>query len=627
MSLPQSSSTIRITTPLGADVLGVESFHWTESLGQGFSATLGLLSDESDLDLKSILHKCVTIWCATNDKAGIFLNGFVYRAENLGADGTHFRYHLQLCSCMELLGFSGGYRVFQQMSTIDIAKKIFEERGLSSNLQSKTTQVYSPRNYCVQYGESDHDFLQRLFEEEGVYYYFEHQEKQHVLTLADDVSAHLPVPGYETVEYRLKLHPGSDEYLCNLSTSVIYGTGKISLGDYDYEKPSLALDAVKISSAVETPLERYHYPGRYATADVGQKAAQIKMEAIDARRERVTINGNTKGLRAGCTFKLADHPTESLNTEYLTISSGLSVHNRGWATGEANHFEISTTLMCQAKTVPFRLEQSTSKPRVYGPQIAKVTGKAGEEIWTDSLGRIKIQFPWDRLGTKDENSSCWVRVAQLWTGNTWGAFSLPRIGDEVVVEFVNGDPDQPLVTGRVHNAERMPPETLPDAQAKTVFRTRSTKGGDNTNFHELSFDDTLGKELIYFHSEFDFQRVVENNDSLKVGFDKKSPGDRIVEIYNNESIKVGLGSGAGTYTLEAASGITLKCGDSQIQITTQGVVISAPAITLKATGDLTSQGTNVTAKADAAMKISGQSALNLESPGETVVKGAMVKIN
>jgi type VI secretion system secreted protein VgrG len=283
--------------------------------------------------------------------------------------------------------------------------------------------------------------------------------------------------------------------------------------------------------------------------------------------------------------------------------------------------------MCQAKTVPFRLEQSTSKPRVYGPQIAKVTGKAGEEIWTDSLGRIKIQFPWDRLGTKDENSSCWVRVAQLWTGNTWGAFSLPRIGDEVVVEFVNGDPDQPLVTGRVHNAERMPPETLPDAQAKTVFRTRSTKGGDNTNFHELSFDDTLGKELIYFHSEFDFQRVVENNDSLKVGFDKKSPGDRIVEIYNNESIKVGLGSGAGTYTLEAASGITLKCGDSQIQITPQGVVISAPAITLKATGDLTSQGTNVTAKADAAMKISGQSALNLESPGETVVKGAMVKIN
>lgn len=626
MSIPQSALTIRITTPLGDDVVGIESLNWTESLGEGFSALLSLISDEADLDLKSILRKSVTIWCATNDEAGIFLNGLVYRAENLGADGSHFRYQLQLGSCLELLNFSGGYRVFQDMSTIDIAKMIFEERGLSSNLQSKTTQVYPKRSYCVQYGESDHQFLQRLFEEDGIYYFFTHQKDLHVLTLADDVSAHVPVKGYETIAYRLEPHPGSDEYLCNLNKIVNYRTGKISLGDYDYEKPSLALDAVKISSAVETPLERYDYPGRYGTVDAGQKAAQIRMEALDAQRERVTLTGNTKGLRAGCTFKLSDYPIETLNAEYLVSSSTLTVYNRGWATGEANQFEISIALQCQLKTLPYRLEQHAPKPRVFGPQIAKVTGKAGEEIWTDSLGRIKIQFPWDRLGTKDENSSCWVRVVQQWTGNTWGAFSLPRIGDEVVVEFVNGDPDQPLVTGRVHNAERLPPDALPAAQAKTVFRTRSTKGGDNTNFHELSFDDTLGKELIYFHSEFDFQRIVENNDTLKVGFDKKSPGDRSVEVYNNESIKVGLGSGAGTYSLEAASGITLKCGDSQIQITQQGIVISAPAITIKATGDLTQQGATVTVKADSSAKVSAAT-LNLEGGGQTVIKGGMVNIN
>jgi type VI secretion system secreted protein VgrG len=627
MTIPQSALSIRITSPLGEDVLAVESLTWTESLGESFSGLVNLISDEGDLDLKSILRKTVTIWFATNDDAGVFLSGMVYRAENLGTDGSHFKYQLQLGSCMEALNFSGGYRIFQDMSTLDIAKKIFEERGISSNLESKTTQTYAPRSYCVQFGETDLAFLQRLFEEEGIYYFFSHKNNLHVVTLADDLSAHVPVKGYESISYRVEPHPGSDEFLCNLNQVVNYGTGKISLGDYDYEKPSLALDAVKISSAVETPLERYDFPGRYKTVDAGQKVAQIRMEAIDAQREKVTLTGNTKGLLAGYTFKLVEHPTDSLNAEYLVVSSSLTVFNRGWATGEVNHFEISNSLVCQSKKIPFRLEERAPKPRVYGPQIAKVTGKAGEEIWTDSLGRIKIQFPWDRLGTNDENSSCWVRVVQLWTGNTWGAFSLPRIGDEVVVEFVNGDPDQPLVTGRVHNAARMPPDALPGAQAKTVFRTRSTKGGDNTTFHELSFDDTLGKELIYFHSEFDFQRVVENNDTLKVGFDKKSPGDRTVEIYNNESIKVGLGSGGGTYSLEAASGITLKCGDSQIQITPQGVVISAPAITLKATGDLTSQGTNVTAKADAAMKISGQSALNLESPGETVVKGAMVKIN
>lgn len=627
MTKSKTGRTIEIDTPFGEQVKAVESINWTETLGEGFSGIVHFISDEGDLDLKSILQQSVTISFETNDKAGAFLNGFVYRAENLGTTGNHFQYRLQIGSCIELLNFSGGYRIFQEMSTIEIADQIFQDRGIKRNFLNKTTQTYAPRSYCVQFGETDQAFLQRLFEEEGIYYFFSHQDNLHVFTLADDVSAHVPANGYETVSYRYKTHPGSDEFLCNLSKIVNYGTGKISLGDYDYEKPSLALEAVKISSAVKTPMERYDFPGRYKTVDAGQKSAQIKMEAIDAQREQVTLSGNTKGIRAGYTFKLADHKTASLNEEYLVVASALTFFDRGWATGEVNQFEVSNTLTCQSKKIPFRLEASVPKPCVYGPQIAKVTGKAGEEIWTDSLGRVKIQFPWDRLGTNDEKSSCWVRVAQLWAGNTWGAFSLPRIGEEVIVEFVNGDPDQPLVTGRVHNSARMPPNALPDAQAKTVFRTRSTKGGDNTTFHELSFDDTLGKELIYFHSEFDFQRVVENNDSLKVGFDKKSPGNRTVEIYNNESVKVGLGSGGGTYSLEAASGITLKCGDSQIQITPQGVVISAPAITLKATGDLTSQGTNVTAKADAAMKISGQSALNLESPGETVVKGAMVKIN
>ena len=330
MTVAQAATTIRVTTPFGDNILGVEAFSWSESLGQPFTATLSLISDEPDLDLKTVLQKSVTIWCETNDDAGIYLNGFVCRAESFGADGAFYKYQLELGSCLELLGFSGGYRVFQQMSTIDIAKKIFEERGLSSNLQTKTTLVYTPREYCVQFGESDFAFLQRLFEEDGIYYYFEHQEKLHILTLADDSSAHAPVSGYEEVAYRSTLHPGSDEFVSSLSKRFTYGTGKVSLGDYDYQKPSLALDAVKISAAVETPVETYNYPGRYTTVDAGQKAAQIRMEAIDAQRERLRLDGNTKGLRAGCTFKLKDYPTESFNAEYLVTSSSLIVQNRGW---------------------------------------------------------------------------------------------------------------------------------------------------------------------------------------------------------------------------------------------------------------------------------------------------------
>ena len=262
-----------------------------------------------------------------------------------------------------------------------------------------------------------------------------------------------------------------------------------------------------------------------------------------------------------------------------------------------------------------------------GPHIATVSGKAGEEIWTDPYGRIKVQFPWDRDGKNDELSSCWIRVAQASTGKNWGAMSLPRIGDEVIVEFLDGDPDRPIVTGRVYNAERMPPEGLAAAQAKTIFRTRSTKGADATAFHELTFDDTKDKEQILLQSERDFVRIVENNDSLKVGFEKKSPGDRSVDIYNNEAVTVGLGSGSGSYTLEAGKSIVLRCGDSKIEMTGSSIQISAPAITLKATGELKAQGANLTAQADAAMKLAGGATCNLESSGTTVVKGAMVQIN
>ncbi len=205
--------------------------------------------------------------------------------------------------------------------------------------------------------------------------------------------------------------------------------------------------------------------------------------------------------------------------------------------------------------------------------------------------------------------------------------SLPRIGDEVIVEFLDGNPDRPIITGRVYNAERMPPEKLADAQAKTIFRTRSTKGGDATAFHELTFDDTKDKELILFQSERDFNRIVENDDSLKVGFEKKSPGNRTVEIYNDESIKVGLGSGAGKYSLEAATSILLKCGDSTIELTPSGVQITAPSITLKATGEFKTQATNVTIQADAALKVAGNATANLESAGKVVIKGGMVEIN
>ncbi len=618
---------VQVTTSAGADVFALSNGVWSESLGQPLHADLTLFSEDPDIDLASMVMQPLSlhIECKTDD--GIWLQGLVQRVELSGIDGKFYQYSARITSCMGLLQYSGGCRIFQELSTPDIIKKIFELHGLSGQLESRLSQTYTPRPYCVQFGESDLDFLHRLMEEEGIYYFFHHDDKKHTVILADDISAHQANSGYETVDYRPKLQSGIDECLSNYQSAYSLGVGLFSRTDYDFEKPKTPLLVQQKSAKRNVDLEWFDYPGCHQVVDDGQRLARIRMEAEDTASQAIRFHGNARGLLGGGLFELQNHPSDSVNKKYLVTTSMHSFHCPGLQTGDGTSFECNCSLSCQDSLLPFRSMPRTPRPRVFGPQVATVSGKAGEEIWTDSYGRIKVQFPWDRDGKNDELSSCWVRVAQAWVGKNWGTMSLPRIGDEVIVEFLNGDPDQPIVTGRVYNAERMPPEALPAAQAKTVFRTRSTKAGDATAFHELTFDDTKDKEQILFQSERDFLRVVENNDTLKVGFEKKSPGDRSIEVYNNETIKVGLGSGAGTYSLEAAKSILLKCGDSTIELTPSGVQISASSITLKATGDLKGQGANVTIQADGAAKLSGGSGCNVECGGQTVIKGAMVKIN
>ena len=627
MTTQTSILPIQVTTSAGDNVFAVASGLWSESLGNGLNAELTLLSEDPDIDLAAMIKQPLSlhIECKTDD--GIWLQGLVQRVELTGLDGSFYQYTARLVSCLGLLQFTGGCRIFQELSTPDIIKKVFELHGLSGQLESKLTQTYAPRPYCVQFGESDLQFLQRLMEEEGIYYFFRHDDKKHTVILADDISAHQAPAGYETADYRPFLQSGVDECLCNYQSSFSLGVGLFSRTDYDFEKPKAPLLVQQKSALRDVDLEWFDYPGCHRIVDDGQRFARIRMEAEDASSQSVRFNGNTRGLFGGSVFELQNHPSDSVNKKYLITSSMHSFHCPGLQTGASSSFECSVNLACQDSVVPFRSLARTPRPRIYGPQVATVSGKAGEEIWTDSYGRIKVQFPWDRDGKNDELSSCWIRVSQAWVGKNWGSMSLPRIGDEVIVEFLNGDPNQPIVTGRVYNGERLPPEALPAAQAKTVFRTRSTKAGDTTAFHELTFDDTKDKEQILLQSERDFLRVVENNDSLKIGFEKMSPGDRAVEIYNNESIKVGLGSGAGTYSLEAAKSILLKCGDSSIELTPEGVQITAASITLKATGDLKAQGANVTLQADGAAKLAGGSACNVEGGGQTVIKGALVKIN
>jgi type VI secretion system secreted protein VgrG len=628
MSLSQLDAPIRATTPATEELLAVTHVAWHEELGRPFEAVIDLISDAPYLALDTMVHQPISVYMDGLCDDGHWVSGLIRRFESTGSEGRLVRYRAVVVPAFYMMQYSSHCRIFQSVSAIEIIQQVFASHGYSGNLEVKTSLGTSPREYCVQYGETDFQFLQRLMDEEGIYYYFTYAESKHTMVLADSIAHHAPGSGYETVAYRSVIDSSADEYLSDYTEYWHFGTQQFILGDYDFQKPRSPLTVKQKSLIAGTDTTEWQeYPGGYTLMNNGMDFAKRRMEASDAQRHRIHMRGNVRGVRCGMLLTLRDHPLDSANIQYLVTKCALSGQSSSMQVNDASQFACYTAVELQPTSNPFRGHPAAPRPKMYGPQVATVSGKAGEDIWTDAYGRIKVQFPWDLDGKNDEQSSCWIRVSQTATGKNFGAMSLPRIGDEVIVSFLDGDPDRPIVTGRVYNAERMPPETLADAQSKTVFRTRSTKGGDATAFHELTFDDAKDKEAIFFHSERDFTREVENNDSLKVGFDKKSPGNRTVAIYNDETVQVGLGSGAGTYSLEAGKSIVLTCGESKIEMTASSIKISSPSIELNATGEFKAHGSNVTVQADAAVNVKGGATLNIESGGNLVAKGAMVQIN
>lgn len=661
MTTTQKNSPVSVKSSLGNDKLLLVDAQWNEQLGQPFQAEINLCSDDAHIDLAALLKQPLSIQIDQSGNSKVWFHGFINRIESLGPIKRLYRYRASLTPSIGLLNHTGGCRIFQDHTSIDIIKKLFSEHQFSGQIEVRTTQTFASRKYCVQYGESNSQFLHRLMEEEGIYYFFEYSESKHTLVLADDLSGHKSSDHHATIAYREIIPPSLDNYLSEFKSAKEFGSGSVVLNDYDFEKPKSPLLVKQNSPVRKSEFEWFDFPGRYTESDQGQRLARIRMESQDAARSWVQMQGNCRGLRAGHLFHLKDHPDDDANIQYLITSTSISITAPSLQSGESGDFQCNSTITCQPTKIPFRSQLQTVRPIMRGPHVATVCGKKGEEIWTDRYGRIKVQFPWDREGKGDENSSCWIRVSQTSTGKNWGAMSLPRIGDEVIVEFLDGNPDCPIVTGRVYNADRMPPESLSTSQAKTVFRTRSTKGADATAFHELTFDDTKDKESIYFRSERDFKRVVENNDSLQVGYEKKSPGDQKIEIYNDQTVVIGQGSSsgscswtiqknhtveivqgnqtntvsqgnytnkiaAGSATINAAKSITLICGSSKIELTPSSIQISSPSITLKADGSFQASGATMSVKADGSLDLSGGMS-NLKASGILGVKGALVQIN
>ncbi|MBA1147436.1 type VI secretion system tip protein VgrG [Ectothiorhodospiraceae bacterium WFHF3C12] len=496
----------------------------TEEVGGLFEYTLEMLGSDESLAFADILGQKLGVRIALPDGGERHVNGFATRFAQLGRSGRYAVFEARLRPWLWYLTRSTDCRIFQAQSVPDIVQAVFREHGFS-DFEDALGGSYPTREYCVQYRESDFAFVSRLLEQEGIYYFFRHESGRHVLVLADGYGAHEPEAGYERVPY---YPPGNEadrerDHISDWQTAQEIQSELYALRDFDFEKPRAQLDAketIEREHGAES-YEVYDYPGNYLNTDEGQRYAAVRMEEQQAHFERVQGAGNARGLQAGRLFRMEGYPREDQNREYLITGLSMELFANDYETGsmaEGTTFNCSFTAADSQQ--PFRPVRRTPRPTVHGPQTAVVVGKSGEEIWTDKYGRVKLQFHWDRNGGADENSSCWVRVASVWAGRKWGGIHIPRIGQEVIVDFLEGDPDRPIVTGRVYNADNMPPYELPAEKTRSGIKSRSTKGGSAENFNELRFEDSKGDEHVFLHAEKDLRERVKNNHSESVAGSK-----------------------------------------------------------------------------------------------------------
>lgn len=574
MPYTQDNLEFQVSTPLGKDKVLFYRMEGREALGQPFEYRLEVLSEDAEIKLEDLIGKPISVKVTLPEEATRYFHGIAVEFGHAGAVGKLELYEIILKPEFWLLSHTGDCRIFQEKTVPDIIKEILRDRGLT-DFEDALSESYRTWDYCVQYRESDFHFLSRLMEQEGIYYYFKHEESKHTLVLSDASNSHGTMAGYATVPYYPPIDQDVRErdHLSGWIFTRKFQTDKVVLTDYDFERPKA--DLLSQSKAADSQTggkyEVFDYPGEYVVKSDGDTYSKVRLQERRAAVAEFKGQGNARGLSTGYLFTLEKFPRDDQNIEYLITSASyvLTSHDLQSRSRGQTEKPFACEITAIPGQTPFRPPKKTRKPTVQGPQTAVVVGKQGEEIWTDKYGRVKVQFHWDRYGESDENSSCWVRVAQVWAGKNWGAMHIPRIGQEVIVDFLEGDPDQPIITGRVYNADNMPPYVLPDNQSQSGLKSRSTKEGTGENFNELRFEDKKGEEEIYFHGEKNFNRIVENDDTLKVGFEKKDKGDQTIEIHNNQTLTVGnSGSedGSQTMTIWKNRTATIKEGDETLTV-------------------------------------------------------------
>jgi type VI secretion system secreted protein VgrG len=547
------ASPVTFTSPLPAAELRFESMTATQSISALDSFELTLASDKPDIAAEKLLGQPAGVTVMLRDQGKRHFNGLITRFGFGGARERHFHYQATVRPWLWFLTRTSDCRIFQGKTVPEIVKDVFTDHGGVANHSFKLFKSYRTRNYCVQYRETDYNFVARLLEEEGIYWYFEHTEGAHKVMLVDDLGALSLAEGADKLPYYENpgQMPPDLDYISGWTCSREVRTGKAALTSYDFERPSTQLLVTKKGSRSH-PLddyEQFDFDGEYTQKPDGEHLAVCQLEEHQMQFERLSGHTNSHALAVGHLFKLERHPRGDQNAEYLCTQSHVALRLQAQEAGSGD-YDFQCSFSGMATSQPFRPQRLTPKPFVQGPQTAVVVGPGGDEIFTDKYGRVKVQFHWDRYGKKDDKSSCWVRVSHPWAGKNFGAVQIPRIGQEVVVDFLEGDPDQPLITGRVYNAEQMPPWDLPANATQSGILTRSSKGGAYGNANAIRFEDKKGAEQLWIHAEKNQDIEVENDETHWVGHDRKKTidndettlvkHDRTETVGNNEKIDIGV---------------------------------------------------------------------------------------
>ena len=540
--------TIAITTPLGKDKLILRRFSYADSLGRPFQLEADLLSTDASLQFDQLVGQPVCLSLDLGGSQSRYFHGLVRSLAQGNPVGRYASYQASIVPWLWMLSRTSDCRIFQDKTIPDIIKTIFKEYGFS-DVKDELTGSYQPWVYCVQYRETDFNFVSRLMEHEGIYYYWRHAKDKHELVLVDDVSAHQPYPGYDKLLFRPD-HEGSSggEYVFTWNFRQQLQPGIYALNDFNFEKSGASLQAKSALSQQQAgkKWEMYDYPGEYDVQNDGQGYAKLRIQELQAPYALFTGSSDAHGLAVGSTFELNEHPRSDQNQKYLVTGQHYSISDDQYESGGGTGISTHCSFDAMDATQQFRSPRITPKPIVQGPQTAIVVGPSGQEIYTDKYGRVKLHFHWDRHDQSDENSSCWVRVSQIWAGKKWGAMHIPRIGQEVVVEFLEGDPDQPIVTGGVYNDAQMPPYDLPANQTRSTNKSNSSMGG--IGFNEVRFEDKKGAEQIFMHAERNMDVRVKNdsmervygNRHLVTGWEKDGGkgGDQREMVYQDKHLKV-----------------------------------------------------------------------------------------